>query len=109
MSCYKRLLLVFFSAMIGFVAAFRPLMISDKKTSLSEQQEYPCPESDCDGETDGEAYKEDPEWDDKFCLESCASFQLHFSPKNLASFSYLGNTVEHVASISIPPPETVKY
>jgi hypothetical protein len=101
------LLLVFFSAMIGFMAAFKPLILINKKILLSEQQECTCLESGCDGETDGETNKEDPEWDDKFCFEPCTSFRIHFSRINLTAFSYIGHTTEYFASISIPPPENL--
>ncbi len=102
------LLLVFFSAMIGFMAAFKPLIIGNKKAFLSEQQQAcSCPESGCDGETDEETNKEDLEWDDKFYLESYPSFCNHFAFTHLRTFSYVVHTSEYFASISIPPPEIV--
>lgn len=95
--------------MIGFMAVFKPLIIVNKKTLLSEQQECSYPESGCDEKTDGETNKEDTEWDDKFHFTPYLSFRLPLSPINLIIFSYVGHTTEYFASISIPPPEIIRY
>lgn len=108
-SYYKKILLIFFSTMIGFMAVFKPLITVNKKTLLSEQQECSYPESGCDTETDGETNKEDTEWDDKFYFTPYLLFRLPLSSVSLITFFYVSHLTEHFASISIPPPEILQY
>jgi hypothetical protein len=99
------LLLVFFSAMIGFMAVFKPLIVTNKKILLSEQQECACPESGCDEKADGKTNQEDPEWGDEFYIVPYSVLRIHFPTINFRTFLYWVHTLEYFASISIPPPE----
>ena len=107
MNRYKALVLTFFGVMICFMAVVKPLVSSQKKISLieqQEQQETSCPES-CDEEASQETAKENAEWNDEFWTPSVVGFSVSLASKASSSFLYLVHFSEYVAAISLPPPE----
>ncbi|MBB3837143.1 Na+-transporting methylmalonyl-CoA/oxaloacetate decarboxylase gamma subunit [Runella defluvii] len=111
MNYYRTLVLAFFSVMICFMAVVKPLVNSPKKNNLTEQQEQQetsCPESsDEEGckETAKENIEENAEWNDEFWTPSVVGFSISLPSKASSSFLYLVHFSEHVAAISLPPPE----
>lgn len=106
MSYSKAFLLVFFSAMIGLMAVFKPLLINNKKTFLAEQKsESSCPDSGGDEPIDEETGKEDTEWGDEFDFVPHTIIGIPTLRITFVSFAYLAHSPEYFASICIPPPE----
>ncbi|AYQ33925.1 hypothetical protein DTQ70_17980 [Runella sp. SP2] len=91
------------------MAVVKPLVNCPKKNSLTEQQEQQetsCPES-CDEEGGEETAKENAEWNDEFWTPSVVGFSISLPSKASSSFLYLVHFSEHVAAISLPPPEFI--